>query len=159
MHILSPNISLAFFDPGDIEDKPSDNLVIRQISQVLSSPPFINFLLKLVPKNNREFKKIHYFSFPPDSFINDCILKKTVHLCYTTENNILQKLVIVEHHYVMIKHNIKDVFCNIILALHVWWFFRFYWKAFFYTKNRLSFRPSKLSFIIYQFIETFHWVF
>ncbi len=115
--------------------------------------------LRLVLIDNSLFRKIHYFSFPPDSSVNDCIPKKTVHLHYMILDNMIQKVMAARRHFVIIKCNIKDNFCNIPLALHIQWLLGFYWRVCFYTKNRLSFGLSILFFIFNMFTEAFYWIF
>ena len=115
-HILSPNLSSALLDPRKIDDKLSNNLVTRSISQVSSSPPFVYSLLELVPKNDGRFQKIYHFSFPEGSSVNDYIPKKAVHLYYTALNNVFQKVEEARRHYIIIKCDIKNAFGKIPLA-------------------------------------------
>ncbi len=54
-YILSPNLLLILLDLRKIDDKLSNNLVARRISQILSSPLFLCSPLKLVPNDNSRF--------------------------------------------------------------------------------------------------------
>ncbi len=79
-HILSLNLPSALLDLRKIDNKLSDDLVARQISQVLLSPPFVSFSFGLFSKGNGRFRKIHLFFFSSGSFFNNYIPKKAVHL-------------------------------------------------------------------------------
>ena len=61
-YILSSNLPSALLNPRKIDDKLSDDLVVGRISQILSTPLFVCFLLGLVPQKDGRFRSIHHFS-------------------------------------------------------------------------------------------------
>ncbi len=100
--VLFLSISLILLDPKKLDNKLNNKLVARHISQVLAFPPFVYFLQGLLPKSDSEFRKIHYFSFSLDSYVNNQIPQKAVHLDYSTMNNLLQNMMAVELHFVIL---------------------------------------------------------
>ncbi len=79
-HILPPKLSSALLDSRKIGDKQSNNLIAKNIPPVLFSSIVVHSSIMLVFKDDGEFQKFYDFSFPPNSYMNDHILKKTVHL-------------------------------------------------------------------------------
>ncbi len=155
--ILSLNLLSTLFDSKKIDDKLNNDLIVRRISQVLSSSLFVCSSFRLVPKGECRFWKIHNLFFPPSFFVNDCMPKKAVQFRYTTLNNLVRKVVAAERPSVIIKRDIKDAICNIFVVPNVWWLLRFYWGACLYTENYLFFKLRPSSFIFNLIADAFYW--
>lgn len=57
-----------------------------------------------------------------------------MNLCYTTNGNMLLKVVEFECYSVIIKYNMKEAFYNILVLQQFEWLFEFCLKLYFYTK-------------------------
>lgn len=157
-HILFLHLSSTFFDPRKIYDKLSNNLVAEQIFQLLSSPQFVFSPLKLISKGDSKFYQIHQFFLPIGSSANNLILKKIVHLCYPTRDNLLQEIVVSRREFVIIKHKIKNAFSKIFLVSHLEWLLGSCLGVFFFTENCLDIKLWTLLFIFNFYMEAFHWI-
>lgn len=119
-YILSLISLLVFFNPRENDNKLKRDFVAGRISQILSFLPFEYSPLNLVFKGKGGFSKIHHFTFSPGFFVNNCILKKAVHLHFIRLDNVLQKVREARRDRIIIKCKIKNIFRKIFLMLYVW---------------------------------------
>ncbi len=142
-----------------INNKIRNNFVAKCTSQVLSSLSFVVSSIRLISKGDCGFQKTHNFFFSLGFFVNDSILKKLLQFYYQTFDNELHKIVEIGRHFVIIKREIKNVFCNMFLALKLSWVLGLFWNTYFYTQNCLLFRFSKFLFIFHDFAGVSYWDF
>ncbi len=101
-------------------------MVIEPIFQNSSSLLFAYFSTRLVSWYDGGFHKIYQHFFLKSFFVNNCILKKTMHPRYTKLDNIGQKVIAARRHFVIIKCDINDAFFNVLfdvvnrMALWIW---------------------------------------
>ena len=110
VHILSPNLQSALLDPGIIHQKLTEDLFNRCVVQTAPNTPFISSSLGLVPKHNGGYRRIHHLSHPSGASVNDFIDKKSVHLRYTSFQEVLNQVQNAGRHAIIMKKDIKDAF-------------------------------------------------
>lgn len=109
-------------DPIIIDNKLKKDFWLCQVISVENlEPPFISSSLDLVSKYDGGFYRIYDLSYPKSYLVNNHIPDGVEELRYTKFQEILDLIVTVGRSCIIIKRNIKDVFCNIPVApQHQW---------------------------------------
>ena len=82
-----------------------------------SAPLFIFLLLGLVSKHDGGWRRIYYFFFLDRRSVNDNISKNYSAIKYITIDTIFQLVVDTGKKCLIIKRDIKDAFCNVLIAV------------------------------------------
>jgi hypothetical protein len=123
---ISPNLKSANLALGTIATRIAKDLSCSRIVESTTDSLFISLLLGFVSKHNSSLHCIYYLSFLIGTSVNNSISINASHLHYTTIIRIFALIVQAGRYSVIIKHNIKDVFCNILLALYIYWLLGFF---------------------------------
>ncbi len=83
----------------------------------LSTGPVVVSLLGLVPKYDGGWRCIYDLSYPPGSSVNESIPDSALAIQYISIDNIFDLIRTSGRGCYIIKRDIKDVFCNIPVAL------------------------------------------
>lgn len=97
-------------------------MLLKKIRIIIIDPPInnsISFYLGLVLKYDGRFKKIYHLLYLYHFLVNDYIVTEYLTILYSSLKNILTKIITAEKHFILVKWDIKDVFCNILIALHI----------------------------------------
>lgn len=81
---LSKNLASAKEAPDIISQKILDDLQWKRVVKTEAKKPFISSPLGLVPKTNSGWRRIHHFSHPEGSSVNDGISREARELKYVT---------------------------------------------------------------------------
>lgn len=158
--INSKTLFFALLQPNVIDDNIAYNLALGRIKQLDHTPTnhFISSPLGLVPKHDGGFRKIHHLSHPHSSSVNNYISSEFAKLSYSFLQNIFAGVINAGQHAILIKRDIKNAFCNILIAPHVQWLLRFNWNEIYYQETCLPFGLSTAPFIFNPCAEAFYWI-
>lgn len=157
--ILSKNLPSALIDPKIIDEKLTSDLRMARVLEVkIPSLPFISSPLGLVPKHDGGFWKIHHLSYPRGDSVNDHITQEACSLSYTSLQQVFKQIIAAGRFCVLIKRDVKDAFCNILIAPPMQWLLGFLWREKYYQETCLPFGLSTAPFIFNLFAEAFHWI-
>ena len=84
-------------------------------------PFLISSPLGLAPKANGDLHCIHHLFYLQGQFVNNFIPREAVYLKYATFSNIFSHICRVKQEAIIIKKDIKVVFCNISVVSHQQW--------------------------------------
>ena len=100
-----------------IDNKLKKDFWLCQVISVQNlEPPFISSPLGLVSKYNGGFRKIYDLSYPKGCLVNNHIPDGVEELRYTKFQEILDLIVAVGRSCIIIKRDVKDIFCDIPVA-------------------------------------------
>lgn len=117
---------LALENVAIIDKKLIKDLVLSKVVEVVKPTSiFICFLLRLVSKYDRGWKKIHYLLYPPGQFIHDHILDGVEKLYYTCFYKVFKIVIQAGKNCVIFKQNIKYTFKNVSMTSHHQWLLSF----------------------------------
>lgn len=118
--ISSGNLPSILIQLKVINQIIASDLVLSRI-MIRDSPinHFISSPLSFVLKYNGHFKKIYHLSYSHGSLVNNFIASKAFTLSYSLLQNVFDHILVIRKHTVLIKQDIKNVFCNIPIAPHI----------------------------------------
>jgi hypothetical protein len=81
--ILLENLPTALQDPQFIDRQLEQDLALGRVVPAVPVLPYISSLLRLVPKKDGSFRRIHYLSHPPQASVNTYISEDLAAIRYT----------------------------------------------------------------------------
>jgi len=131
------------------------------IGRIAICPPkaIYCFLLGLILKLDGTFCYIYNLSLSKPRrglFINAVILEAYSTLTYSTIDDILALILLARRGAVILKHDLKDVFWNILVAITDQRLLGFKWEKIVYTKYYLPFGLATTPFLFNLFVEALY---
>ena len=117
--IMSKNLASALLDPWIITEKLKDDLLSDRVILAIQSYPFILSPLGFILKLNSCFHPIYHLSHLQGSSVNDFISKEVSNLRYSCLKKVTDMVLQANHHYIIIKKDIKDAFHNFLVTFNM----------------------------------------
>lgn len=112
--ILLRNLVLVIANLIIINNKLKKDVRLCYIISVYKpKSSFISSSLDLILKHDSGFYKIHHPFYLKSCLVNDYILDTVEKLIYTKFQKVLELILAIGRSYIIIKKDIKDIFCNI----------------------------------------------
>ena len=148
-------------------NKASDTLQINLMQQVCYdqlieiqhvSHRFIFSSLRLVSKRNERWRWIHHLSYLKEKSVNCFILENWRSIEYFIFDQAIITLCDVDQNAVLIKRDLINVFCHVLIATSNYWLLNFFWEDKYWIDRFLFFDLRTSSYLFNLFAKDLCWM-
>ena len=157
--IISSNLPSATNDPNTLTADLENQIVQDRLTEVSElEDHFICSPLRLAPKSNGKWRRIHHLSYLCGRSVNCYIPKEWGALEYTTFDEAKQEVIRAGPRAIMVKRDLKDAFRHIPVSAQDWWLLGFSWNNKTWIDRFLPFGLRTSPFLFDLFAKGIHWI-
>jgi len=157
--ILSKNLLLTNEASDTLQINLTQQARCNQLIEIQHvSHRFIFSSLRLVSKKNNRWRWIHHLSYLKEKSVNCFILKNWESIEYFIFDQAIITLCDVDRNAVLIKRDLINVFCHVLIATSDHWLLNFFWEDKYWINRFLFFDLRTSSYLFNLFAKDLCWM-